>query len=77
MNKCPYCQNELKRGFVEGDARSQLKWAPENISKHPLCRTLSDEDSCIVLTKFGWLNSLSRVEADYCESCKKIIIDIT
>lgn len=76
MNTCPYCQKEMKKGFVEGDARSRLKWAPEDISASPFCRTLSDANACIALTEFSWIKSLSRVEADYCENCKKIIIDV-
>ena len=75
MNKCPYCQNEMKKGFVEGDGRYGLSWAGENINKNILFRTLSDENSCITLSNPA-LFGLSRVKSDYCENCKMIIIDI-
>jgi hypothetical protein len=75
MNKCPYCQNEMKNGFVEGDGRYGLSWAEESISKNVLCRTLSEENSCITL-KNPSLFGLSRIKASYCEICKKIIIEL-
>ncbi|MDF2592355.1 MAG: hypothetical protein K0S75_1821 [Clostridia bacterium] len=75
MNKCPYCQNDMRKGFVEGHGRYGLLWAGEEINKNVLCRTLSDENSCVILSDPN-LFTLSRVKAQYCEICKKIIIDI-
>ena len=78
MSKCPYCQNEMKNGFVECDGRRGLLWTSEIVNKGSLFRTLSEdinyENSCIQINpgKLG----LYRTEADYCEFCKKITIDI-
>lgn len=77
MNKCPYCQNEMEKGFVEGNGRSGLSWAGENINKNVLFRTLSDENSLVILSEAaGNRLEFSRVEAYYCENCKKIIINV-
>lgn len=77
MRKCPYCQSEMEKGFVEGNGRSGLSWAGENINKNVLFRTLSDENSLVILSDAtGSRLEFSRVEAYYCGNCKKIIIDV-
>ncbi len=63
MNKCPYCQSEMSKGSVVGDGRYNLESVPESVHMNPLCRTLSDENSCIKLSEFKWLKNMNHIEA--------------
>jgi hypothetical protein len=72
MPKCPYCQNEMKNGYVEGGGANTLKWVDANI-KRSLLSILLKKD-CIILGESS--PSYSFVESYYCEVCKKIIIDV-
>ncbi len=67
--QCPYCGEEMKRGYIHGD-RYSLKWVPEENDKGQLLQWFSKG---IKLTN-GFLNN--SVESFYCENCKKIIIDV-
>jgi len=73
MAKCPYCQKEMKKGFVECDGRASLIWLEEN-KKRSIISKMRDKD-CIVLGKRDLLNGVN-VESNYCETCNKVIIDI-
>jgi hypothetical protein len=65
--KCPYCTNEMEEGYIPSD-RYSLKWiSKKEKSKFPL------------LNKRIKLNSLleeSSVDAFYCSTCEKIIINL-
>ncbi|WP_313130634.1 PF20097 family protein [Anaerocolumna sp.] len=65
--KCPYCTNEMEEGYIPSD-RYSLKW----ISK-------KEKSKLPFLNKRIKLNSLSEepsVDAFYCSTCEKIIIDL-
>lgn len=65
---CPYCEKEIKLGFINGD-RYTLKWVAE------------ENDNGAVLQWFSKGVKLTEpltnpsIESFYCESCNKIIID--
>ncbi len=79
MAKCPYCQNELKSGFIEADGRAAIVWRDENATKNTLQKIAS-----IFATHIGEYIVLgearifrnTRVEAEYCDICKKVTIDV-
>lgn len=73
MAECPYCKKEMKKGFVEGSGRDDLIWVEENEK-----RSLNDKilrDKCVVLEKWNFWTK-TRVAANYCEGCRKVIIDV-
>jgi len=72
MAKCPYCENEMKKGFIEGDERSDLIWVEEN-QKRNIIQKIT-KDNCIVLEERNIFHK-TRVISNYCDICKKIIID--
>ncbi len=65
---CPYCSKEMKKGVITGDGRSKVFWEPENEKLDMLDKLIGKGmiDAKYSLSKF-------RIEADYCESCKKMI----
>ena len=66
--KCPYCNEDMKTGKIHGD-RYSLKWIPKekNIGiLYPFAKGVKLVDE----------NSFNSIEADLCESCKKVIIDL-
>ena len=69
--KCPYCNEEMMKGFVYGD-RYTLKWLPE---KKGLLFGIWAIDG-IKLGTGGVFSARPRAEADMCQSCKKILIDM-
>lgn len=60
--KCPYCQNEMKRGKIRAGGRSIPYWQEDGVR-----RSLEDF--------FGEKGKLPK-ESFYCPQCKKIIIDM-
>lgn len=66
--KCPYCEEGMERGFINGD-RYSLKWIPEEKDRGPLFQWFIKG---IKLTDAFESNS---IESFYCKNCKKIIID--
>ena len=79
MNKCPYCQNEMKKGFIKGDGRDDLTWVDENRKRNTMQKIAnvfySNNDDCIVLEGASFIHK-TRVLSNYCDICEKIIIDI-
>jgi len=72
MSNCPYCQHEMKKGFIEGDGRNPLIWVEENKKRNFISKITNDD--CIVLDEAKIVHK-TRVECNYCVQCKKIIID--
>ncbi|MBU5484357.1 hypothetical protein KQI86_08450 [Clostridium sp. MSJ-11] len=66
--KCPYCEGEMKRGFIRGEKYS-LKWVPEE-KKNAIFLSL------VKGIKLSNLYDTDGVESFCCENCKKILIDI-
>lgn len=62
---CPYCDWEMEKGVIVCDGRRRPTWFS------------SQEDRAVELAKFGVVSLLTtyKIEAFYCQPCKKIIID--
>ncbi len=70
---CPYCNEKMQRGYIS--AQNRLCWTPEGETDRG--STLwSKSPNSIVLAEY-YLLAAAKVDADYCESCGKIIIDIS
>lgn len=73
MAKCPYCEGEMKKGCIEADGRSGIIWQDgERIKRNFISKFLKED--YIMLKGKGFIKT--RVEAEYCEVCRKIVIDI-
>ncbi|WPC43363.1 PF20097 family protein [Clostridium sp. JS66] len=72
MVKCPYCQSDMKKGFIEGDGRVGLIWVEENKKRSIISKIINSD--CIQLDEANMLKT--HIESNYCEICKKIIIDV-
>ena len=72
--KCPYCNEEMQHGRLSGDGRSRVRFVQEG-------KKLSWADDLtgvgVVKTNKGSNTSFWKfwLEADYCEKCRKIIMD--
>jgi hypothetical protein len=69
--ECPYCKQEMKRGYLKGDGRSKVRWQEEGKKV-----TFSDKVAGIGLTeatKYSW--GTFQLPGEYCKNCKKLIID--
>lgn len=62
---CPYCNNEMKKGVI--DAKSRPIWTTRNKT------TILKRKDEIALNNFMDTDFSA---AYYCESCKKIIVDL-
>lgn len=62
---CPYCKKRMQRGVIVCDGRHTPSWKSEDQSKE------------VPLAKFNIVSLLTayKIEAVYCDSCKKIVID--
>ena len=62
---CPYCGLDMKQGFIQCDGRRKPAWFS------------SAENQTVRLTGFDIVSLLStyKIEAFYCQPCKKIVID--
>ena len=70
--KCPYCNSDMKLGQIEAD--NLLSWKPDGEKSTGGTRWAKSSNS-IVLAKYYMFTPAS-VDAFYCDSCKKIIIDL-
>ena len=66
--KCPYCNNEMKKGVIHSD-RYNLKWIPES------------KDKGAILSPLIKGKKLTNVEKHYlevyhCEDCNKMIFEV-
>ncbi len=62
---CPYCNKEMYQGFITGDGRRGATWKPED----PLSETKRVTVARFNLTSF-------KIKASYCNTCKKMIINL-
>ncbi|MEA5057478.1 hypothetical protein SDC9_98887 [bioreactor metagenome] len=70
--KCPYCNHVMKRGHIQSG--NLLSWTPEGESSMGVSRWSKSPNS-IVLANCSLLSG-SAVDAFYCPTCKKIIINV-
>ncbi len=67
--KCPYCNNDMKQGYIQSN--NGLTWAP----KRHLIPALSFYDkNGILLTNEG-SDNFQTVYAYNCDECKKVVIE--
>ena len=69
--KCPFCENELKKGILYGDGRSKVHWN-EGDKKLPILEGMVGK-GCLSSAKYS-LTTFT-IESYYCDSCKKMIIE--
>ncbi len=67
--ECPYCNKEMKLGFIYGD-RYSLKWVSEEDDKGPVFQWFSKG------IKLSDVSKNNSIESFCCENCGKIIIDV-
>jgi len=62
---CPYCKRKMQRGVIVCDGRRAPSWKSEEGAKE------------VALAKFNIVSLLTayKIEATYCDSCKKIVIN--
>ena len=72
--KCPYCNEEMQHGVLRGDGRSRVRFVQAG-KKH----TWADDLAGIGVVKTNNASGGSfwklELEGDYCEKCKKLILD--
>lgn len=74
--KCPYCNNEMSSGFLNGRGAGGFFWMPED-EKISLLSTVSGKNinkkNGIVFdpTAYGGI----KYPADVCKNCKKVIFE--
>ncbi|WP_458406994.1 PF20097 family protein [Anaerotignum sp.] len=66
--KCPYCQKEMEKGFIQ--CRDGVTWTP----KKQLVAAFSSLGRGSVSLENGAGNDRT-VYAHHCEDCKKVIVD--
>ncbi len=69
--ECPYCKQEMKRGFLKGDGRSKVRWQEEG-KKNSLADKLAGAGLPEV-AKYSL--GAFQLPGEYCKRCKKLIID--
>ena len=73
--KCPYCCNEIEKGFVQ-NIRHSLAWYPEGSQVSVLAHYIKDFHSdAVVLSAPERPLGDYRTDAYICKNCKKVIID--
>lgn len=68
---CPYCSKEMTPGEILGDPRSSVRFQPEGV-KYTFGDTLCGIGK---LTAARNKFSAFHIPANYCPSCRKLIID--
>lgn len=75
-NVCPYCGNNMIHGVLSGDGRSGLYWNKGEKANSFIDKIGGSGKVMAVKYKPSELLPASfNVEAEYCSSCKKMIID--
>jgi len=69
---CPYCETEMKKGMLMGDARGRVHWQVSD-ARGMLDRATSSK-KYLKNIKYSLLSF--KISCDYCSACKKIIMDV-
>lgn len=69
--ECPYCKQEMKKGYLKGDGRSKVRWKEEG-KKRSFGDTLAGVGLPMAV-KYYWVDF--KIPGEYCKQCKKLIID--
>ena len=70
---CPYCNQEMTDGNLSGDGRSPLIFSPGD-KRLPFVEMIGGTGKLTAARHSFW-EAGSRVKANFCKACKKIIID--
>lgn len=70
---CPWCSKEMTDGNLSGDGRSPLIFSPGD-KRLPFFEMIGGTGRLTAAKTSFWAAG-SRVKAQFCEGCKKIIID--
>ena len=70
---CPYCNKEMTDGNLSGDGRSPLIFSPGD-KRLPFFEMIGGTGKLTAAKTSFWAAG-SRVKAQFCKTCKKIIID--
>lgn len=68
--KCPFCNEEMKEGFVSTMTRSAICWTREKVQWD----SATNDDEFVALTETNPLTTVS-IPAFRCDKCGKIIFD--
>lgn len=69
--KCPYCSNEMKKGIISGDGRSNVYF---NAGDKPP-KIIDKISGAGLVTAVKYHLVTFTLEAYFCGNCKKVIID--
>ncbi|MGE5627908.1 MAG: PF20097 family protein [Solirubrobacterales bacterium] len=73
MIQCPYCGRDMKKGLIQADGQHAMLWV-EADKKRSLSSQMNNSD-CILLQQETFFYKAS-VDADYCDNCDKIVIEV-
>ena len=68
--KCPFCNEEMKEGFVSTVTRSAMCWTGKNVE----WGSATGDDEFMALTEVNPL-TMTSIPAFRCDRCGKIIFD--
>lgn len=69
--ECPYCKQEMKRGYLKGDGRQKVRWQEEG--KRISLGDKMAGNGLPEATKYSM--GTFQLPGWYCKSCKKLLID--
>ena len=69
--ECPYCKQEMKKGYLKGDGRQKVRWQEEGKKT-----SLADKFAGAGLPEaVKYSLGYFQLSGEYCKNCKKLIID--
>ena len=69
--ECPYCGNEMQTGVLSGNDRSQITWKSGEKEASLFDKLMGNGK----LTAANYGAASFSVAANFCDACKKMIID--
>lgn len=72
--KCPYCDGEMQHGKLSGDGRSRVRFVREG-EKLSWAETFVGVNTVTTNNGSGLGFWKFNIDGDYCEKCRKIILD--
>lgn len=69
---CPFCNNEMIKGKIFGNARRKLQWVPED---EKLILGVWSNNAITLKNQTGTTGNY-QVKAFACKKCKKLIADL-
>ncbi len=69
--ECPYCKQEMKKGYLKGDGRQKVRWQEEGKKT-----SLADKFAGAGLPEVAkYSMGAFLLPGEYCTCCKKLIIE--